>query len=693
MSSSTFTGECFCCCEPFNKKNNKLITCVNKDCDYNVCKECAINYILSSNIDAHCMNCKTIWSKTYLVKQFSMTWVNKVYDKSRTEILYQKELSRIPETVFIAEKTQKINNIENEIKNIRKIINTLCDQILQYDTIISEYEIKIEQNMGSIGDNEILEKKRNTLLEKQNELLTNRLQLNTLTTELIKLKGKSSSNYGYNIPCPTEDCRGFVDELYKCGICNNKICENCYQSLSDNNDNNIHICDKNIVENIKLLEKDTRSCPSCKIPIHKIEGCDQMWCVKCHIAFSWRTGNIEKGIVHNPHYYQWKKNNDEITRNPGDHVCGGIPRIKNKNLVLGQLMMILALKKCEYYYNIRYENVDHDDIYNREIIFVNKYCLEDNLDWWIETRKRVINIDLNIKAINTLGGEYQSDLDNKRRFINENDNKLQEIRIDYIIKKIETVEKFKSILKSHYNMYNFNNEIIQLEEMFVACVIEFLNEQNENAKKLENLISLSGCINQGKWVALLTEYNLNSLILHDINNNKYLKECTDITIENYDYIKNEFENWLNITEKSIENIRNLADYCKQYITIYSYVYQLNFSGMKTLGKNDELFHGFLSYKNTPIYVDITKEEWKNILEDRKVSFFDIKNELFKKLNNDTNNDIINNKFVNNYLYCIVKKVCQYTIPEYLYPLHNIKRHKKSSFIEYKDACKNIENNY
>jgi len=53
------------------------------------------------------------------------------------------------------------------------------------------------------------------------------------------------------------------------------------------------------------LKKNTRPCPKCNVRIHKISGCDQMWCVQCNTAFSWRRGTIEHGNVHNPHYFDW----------------------------------------------------------------------------------------------------------------------------------------------------------------------------------------------------------------------------------------------------------------------------------------------------------------------------------------------------------------------------------------------------
>jgi hypothetical protein len=38
-----------------------------------------------------------------------------------------------------------------------------------------------------------------------------------------------------------------------------------------------------------------------------VRNCDQMFCVSCHTAFSWERGTIEKGVIHNPHFYQWQK--------------------------------------------------------------------------------------------------------------------------------------------------------------------------------------------------------------------------------------------------------------------------------------------------------------------------------------------------------------------------------------------------
>ena len=69
--------------------------------------------------------------------------------------------------------------------------------------------------------------------------------------------------------------------------------------------------------NKRFLLKDMTSC----------HNCDQMWCVDCHTAFSWTTGQLVTGVVHNPHYYEFlrQQGGGVAPRNAGDVPCGGVP--------------------------------------------------------------------------------------------------------------------------------------------------------------------------------------------------------------------------------------------------------------------------------------------------------------------------------------------------------------------------------
>ena len=67
-----------------------------------------------------------------------------------------------------------------------------------------------------------------------------------------------------------------------------------------------HQCVEADLSTADLIRSATKPCPNpaCGVAIEKSSGCDQMFCVKCRIAFSWSTMRIHDGVgpFHNPHF-------------------------------------------------------------------------------------------------------------------------------------------------------------------------------------------------------------------------------------------------------------------------------------------------------------------------------------------------------------------------------------------------------
>ena len=99
-------------------------------------------------------------------------------------------------------------------------------------------------------------------------------------------------------PCPKENCRGFLSSQWKCSVCDMWTCPECHQLKGFTRDAH-HTCNPDDVATAKLLNSDTKPCPSCRTPIHKLVGCDQMWCTQCHTGFSWRSALYKHvSIIH-----------------------------------------------------------------------------------------------------------------------------------------------------------------------------------------------------------------------------------------------------------------------------------------------------------------------------------------------------------------------------------------------------------
>jgi hypothetical protein len=197
---------------------------------------------------------------------------------------------------------------------------------------IHRENILLEREKCFLPDTQIIvarRKERERIIE-QNVTRIHELQreMNVLHTQnaTIRMQGDSvpdaKERRKFVRKCPVTSCRGFLSTQWKCEICENHICHACNEIKGDE-----HTCNPENVETMNLLKKDTKACPSCGTMIFKISGCAQMWCPDCHTAFNWNTLQIEKGVIHNPHYYEFQRLGGRANRNAGDIPCGGMPNI------------------------------------------------------------------------------------------------------------------------------------------------------------------------------------------------------------------------------------------------------------------------------------------------------------------------------------------------------------------------------
>ncbi len=280
--------DCAICCETFNQSTRKTITCNNPDCEIEVCKTCVRTYLLGNSNDPHCMKCKTAWDQEFLISNLNRSFCKKDYKDHRMGMLLERELSKMPESMVAAEKQKTIDGMHVEIQDIDRDLNHFIKAV----SALKEKKAKKQRDIWRLQSGNV-----------------------------------SMTKKKFIMPCSVTNCRGFLSSAYKCEICEIYTCPDCLVPIGENRINNQHVCDEKTKENAQFIKETCKACPGmCGEFIFKIDGCDQMWCTTCHTAFSWRTGEIERGVVHNPHYYAALQNGGGmVPRAPGDVVCGGLP--------------------------------------------------------------------------------------------------------------------------------------------------------------------------------------------------------------------------------------------------------------------------------------------------------------------------------------------------------------------------------
>jgi hypothetical protein len=247
------------------------------------------------------MSCRKEWNDDFLDMNFTKAFRTGAYKKHREDILVDREISilptrqpRVEATINMRKHTEVLKDLSAELDRLESTRKKILVKYTQERTQVIRYSAEAQGQEPPAWT----------------------LRAGEAKAERAK----------FIMKCPSEECRGFLSTAYKCGTCQMWACPDCLVIKGEEKDVE-HTCDPGQKESVALIIKESRGCPKCGQRISKIDGCDQMWCTDCHTAFSWTTGQIVNGVVHNPHYYEFlrKQGNGVAPRNLGDVPCGGIP--------------------------------------------------------------------------------------------------------------------------------------------------------------------------------------------------------------------------------------------------------------------------------------------------------------------------------------------------------------------------------
>lgn len=372
--------ECTICCVELNKTTRKSVICFN--CNEYACRECYKKYLTESVGQPNCLFCKKIFTEDFVQNNLSNRWFNDEYNIHRMNTNWNFEKARFTEFMEDARKQSFILKLTDE----RTPMN-----------IHYKNEIQTIKNQHT---NEIaaIDKKFNTQIKTINAHFLPLIQaLDNQIEELqhqFAVKSENEPKKIFTLPCIYPNCKGILNHIYHCTLCEQWACKDCLEPIKQRNDPE-HICDPNILANVIDIRNNTKSCPKCQTSIYKISGCDQMWCTQCNTFFSWKTGKISNnGFHHNPHYFEWLNRQGTANRNvinQENQECNVFalrPRIEKRFIKSKYIQSIKKYlleidgiyRKC---IEVReHENLQYINIYERNhrdiiILFLNNRISED----------------------------------------------------------------------------------------------------------------------------------------------------------------------------------------------------------------------------------------------------------------------------------------------------------------------------
>lgn len=413
--------ECSICCSDFDKKNPSIRCPANDDCGL-ACRRCFFRFI-NEKLTPSCMFCNSEINDDFIKKNSNKKEYDE-YKNTRVAIVLSREKSLLPQT-------QEKINLENEYRNKYMVANNLKLKLNRKRKEIYEFRLS---NPDYSKKPTKKNPERKIVYDAYSKLLEEQKTIADIYWNAHFSLGRNNypqESVVVTINCPTTTCRGFLSSAYKCGICETYFCPSCHVRKDERNSDN-HVCNEDDKATILLLKKDTKPCPKCRTPISKIDGCDQIFCIvrTCQTAFSWKTGKIDNGPIHNPEFFRlMREMGIAIPRNPLDVIQDGREGCGN-NIFDGR-----------NYWNIRNRLLTYN-VMDKE---------------WVDLYRECLHVKLSIMT------KLPSDL---------SDLRSEDLRVKYLKSEIDQ-EKWSTLLKRRMKKNQKNNEVYKMLYLFLESVNEF----------------------------------------------------------------------------------------------------------------------------------------------------------------------------------------------------------------------------
>ena len=449
-------------------------------CEFNPCRTCVRKYVLNES-DTKCMNCKKTWTRAHQNVILLAAFVNGDLRVHQEQVFYEMEMALFPITIEVIEERRVLHRLTYEYRIMQERLSAKLASIRYLSTMVRENDklISMKSTMpkmfADVNPEELMEKNKTISMQYDTERAEWRIDqqrdqvirrfidmtpddrkiamayhiegadpaeiLETLRQTGQLGEASKRARTQFIRACPIETCRGFLSQQWKCGLCNISTCSKCNIPKIQTSED--HVCNPDDVATAELLAKDTKPCPKCGTGIFKIDGCDQMWCTECRTAFNWRTGQLETGHFHNPHYFEYQRRIGANVRNILDMPCN-------------------AMQPEQY----------HGTLYHLMNVVVNLFNKKRE-KLGIELLSRDIKLMLQVKT-----ADYSVSIE---RFANgilpryrpdAIQNNL-ELRIQYLTEQI-TKDEFKSALSREAKQFNKKLEIGQVVQTVVFGMSDIL---------------------------------------------------------------------------------------------------------------------------------------------------------------------------------------------------------------------------